>query len=360
MVKHIDPVEMEAEAAAAVVAVLNDVPALTVDDVVREAGIGDQGVDFRVDFAVAGVPHNLLVEVKSSGSPRSARYAINQLISYQSLEKSRHGNQADYALVFVAPYLSPQVRELCREYDVNYVDLYGNARLVLPGLYINREVAETPAAEKRDLKSLFKPKSARVLRFLLTPGQQPRRLSEIAEATRVSIGQVHKLKTALLERDWIEETPDGVVVRNADQLLDAWRLEYEPSGHRQGYYTPLHGGPLEEAVSRAVGNAGPHAALAGRSAASWHAPWLMAGPVELYADGEGAEVLVRAMDLEATPKGPNVWITVLDDDGALLDAIEVRKGLRATGLVQTYLDLYRGGERDREAADHLRAERLSW
>lgn len=65
------------------------------------------------------------------------------------------------------------MRELCREYDVNYVDLYGNARLVLPGLYINREVAETPAAEKRDLKSLFKPKSARVLRFLLKPGNSP-------------------------------------------------------------------------------------------------------------------------------------------------------------------------------------------
>lgn len=86
----------------------------------------------------------------------------------------------------------------------------------------------------------------------------------------------------------------------------------------------------------------------------------MAGPVELYADSEGREVLVRAMDLEPTPKGPNVWITVLDDDGALLDAVEVRNGLRATGLVQTYLDLYRGGERDREAADHLRAERLPW
>ncbi len=359
MVKPYDPIELELEAVARVVGLLNDVPALTVGDVAREADMPDRGIDFRVDFEVGGSKHILLGEVKTSGSPRTARHAIDQLISYQSRQAAKHGTW-DPALIFVAPYLSPQVRQICRDFEVNYCDLFGNARLVLPGLYIDREVAETPPAEKRDLKSLFKPKSARVLRYLLRPDQEPRRLSEIAEATQVSIGQVHKLKTALLERDWIEETPEGIVVRNPDQLLDAWRSDNAPSGTRRGYYTTLHGSPLEEAVEAAVRTARPHAALAGRSAANWHAPWIVAGPVELHADRGGAETLVRALALEPAPKGPNVWITVLEDDGALMDAVEVRSGLRATSLVQTYLDLYRGGERDREAADHLRAQRLPW
>lgn len=359
MVKPCDPMELEVEAVAAVVGLLSDVPALTVRDVVRAADMPDRGIDFRVDFDVAGSKHILLAEVKTSGSPRTARHAIDQLISYQSRQAAKHGNW-DPALIFVAPYLSPQVREMCRDFEVNYCDLFGNARLVLPGLYVDRQVAERPAAEKRDLKSLFKPKSARVLRYLLRPGQEPRRLSEIAEATQVSIGQVHKLKTALLERDWIEETPEGIVVRNPDQLLDAWRSDDAPAGTRRGYYTTLHGGPLEKAVEAAVKTAGPHAALAGRSAANWHAPWLVAGPVELYADRGGAETLVRALALEPAPKGPNVWITFLEDDGPLMDAVDLGSGLRATSLVQTYLDLYRGGERDREAADHLRAERLPW
>ncbi len=359
MVKPHDPLEMESEGVSAVVRLLNDVPDLTLGDVVREVHMPETGIDFRVDFDVAGSRHILLAEVKASGSPRTARHAINQLVSYKSRQAAKHGNW-DPALIFVAPYLSPRVRAICREYDVNYCDLLGNARLVLPGLYINREVAETPVAEKRDLKSLFKPKSARVLRYLLKPDQQPRRLSEIAEATQVSIGQVHKLKTALLERDWIEETPAGVVVRNADQLLDAWRSDKPPAGTRRGYYTRLHGGPLEKAVEAAVRTAGPYAALAGRSAANWHAPWLMTGPVELHADRGGAETLVGALSLEPAPKGANVWITVLEDDGPLMDAVEVGSGLRATSLVQTYLDLYRGGERDREAADHLRTERLPW
>ena len=57
----------------------------------------------------------------------------------------------------------------------------GNCRLVLPGLYVDRQVATTPQVETRDLKSLFKPKSARVLRYLLKRDQTARRLSEIAE-----------------------------------------------------------------------------------------------------------------------------------------------------------------------------------
>jgi len=359
MVKPLDKMDLEGEAMAAVVALLNNVPDVTVDDVVREGELRDRDIDFKVGFAFAGRPWVLFAEVKSSGSPRTARHALNGLISYQTRQASQYGKR-DAALMFVAPYLSPHVREMCRDYGVNYCDLLGNARLVLPGLYVNLETAETPVAEKRDLKSLFKPKSARVLRYLLQPGQQARRLSEIAEATGVSIGQVHKLKTALMERDWIEETPEGVVVNYPDQLLDAWRLETKPPGVRRGYYTPLHGGSLEHAVEAAVGAAGSHAALSGRSAANWHAPWLLAGAVELYADREGAEALVRALDLEPSPRGPNVWITELDDEGPLMDAVEVRSGLRATSLVQTYLDLYRGGERDREAADHLRAERLPW
>lgn len=359
MVKAHDPVKMEAEAIAAVVRLLAEVPRLTVAEVFQDGDLPDRGVDFRVEFEVAGIPHKLLGEVKTSGSPRAARQAIHQLITYQS----RHGeaDEAGAALMLVAPYLSPQVRAVCREFDVNYCDLLGNARLVMDGLFIDREVAETPTAEKRDLKSLFKPKSARVLRYLLKPGQSPGRLSEIAEATQVSIGQVHKLKTALLERDWIDETPDGVLVRNPSLLLDAWRLENEPPpGLRQGYYTTLHGGALEKAIEAGVRAAGSHAALSGRSAANWHAPWLIAGSVEIYADREGAERLIEKLELQPAPKGPNVWITVLRDEGPLMDAVDVGRGLRATGLVQTYLDLCRGGERDREAADNLRAERLQW
>ena len=42
------------------------------------------------------------------------------------------------------------------------------------------------------------------------------------------------------------------------------------------------------------------------------------------------------------------------------DAIEPAPGSVCTGPVQTYLDLAAAGERGREAADHLRQEKLAW
>ncbi len=359
MLKEVDLVKMEEDGIGAVSLLLQQIPDLHVRDIEREHLSRGRGIDFVVRFEKDAQPYRLLCEVKSSGTPKSANQAIHQLISYQS----RHGRRQDRfeALVFVAPYVSPQVREMCRDYDVNYVDLLGNCRLVLPGLYVDRQVATTPQVETRDLKSLFKPKSARVLRYLLKRDQTARRLSEIAEATQVSIGQVHKLKTALVERDWIEDTPDGFVVRHPDLLVDAWLSANEPpQGRRQGFYTVLHDGALERAVELAVERAGPAAALCGRSAANWWAPWLRASNVELYADPVALPILVDALDLQPAAKGGNVWITVLDESGPLLDAEEVRLGVRATSPLQTYLDLSRGGERDREAADHLRREILPW
>lgn len=359
MLKADDLLKTEQDGVEAVVKALRDVPDLAVMDVIREGPGQDRGIDFVVQLDIAGERRVLLCEVKMNGSPKAARQAIHQLISYQS----RHSgyDHPHEALVFVAPYVSPQVRAVCQDFEVNYCDFVGNCRIVLPGLYIDRQVAQTPVAEKRNLRSLFKPKSARVLRYLLNTAPEPKRLTEIAEATEVSIGQVHKLKTALTERDWIEETPDGVVIRNPDRLIDAWRAENEPPpGLRTGYYTALHGRALDDAVEAALVSARGGAALSGRTAATWLAPWLTPSAVELYADEASTSALVELLGLQAAPKGPNVWITTLQDIGPLMDAVEVRPGVRVTSPLQTYLDLSRGGERDREAADHLRKELLPW
>ena len=61
---------------------------------------------------------------------------------------------------FMAP-TSPAVRQLCEEKGVGYLDLEGNARIAFGGVFIERMVADKPAAEQRELKSLFRPKSAR-------------------------------------------------------------------------------------------------------------------------------------------------------------------------------------------------------
>jgi hypothetical protein len=68
----------------------------------------------------------------------------------------------------------------------------------------------------------------------------------------------------------------------------------------------------------------------------------------------------RALKLSSVSKGENVVVTQLKDSGVFRDTVEPAPGAICTSPVQTYLDLAAAGERGREAADHLRNERLTW
>lgn len=66
------------------------------------------------------------------------------------------------------------------------------------------------------------------------------------------------------------------------------------------------------------------------------------------------------LQLSTAARGENVVVIELDDVGLFRDSVEPTDGIHCTSPVQTYLDLYASGERGREAAEHLRQERLQW
>jgi hypothetical protein len=266
-------------------------------------------------------------------------------------------------LVFMAPYISEQARNLCVDAGVHYLDLYGNYRLALANLFIERAVAEKPVVERRDLKSLFKPKSARVLRWLLKDPARAVRLKEIADGAQVSLGQVHNVKEGLLDREWASTTAEGLVLTDPDALLEGWRDAYEtPAGASRRYYTVHHGDELLTRLKRLMGR-DPQArmlALASYSAANWIAPYGRSETTYLYAWPDIVPDLEAELSLSKTAKGANVVVTVLEDEGVLLDAIEPAPQVVTTSPVQTYLDLHNSGDRGREAAEFLRHQELQW
>jgi len=357
MMKPTDMVKLERDAAAGLASLLNDVPFAHVENTQFEPNGSDSGADFVLNIMAEGRPFSLVCEIKANGQPRQAREAIMQLRNYVA------HSAGDGAPVFIAPYVSEEVRRLCRENGVNYYDLQGNCQIILAGIYIERTVATKPVSERRELRSLFKPKSARVLRWLLRNPDRAHRLTEVAAAAQVSIGQVHNVKEALLAREWAASTSDGFMLIRPGALLDAWRSAYEsPPNERQTFYTTLHGKPLEDAVRETLreANAAGRAALASFSAADWIAPYVRSATLVLYAD-EAAQNAVRAgLRLTPQPQGANVLVLEPYDEGVFLDSIEPAPGVRTTSPVQTYLDLTTSGERGAEAADHLRRERLAW
>jgi Transcriptional regulator, AbiEi antitoxin, Type IV TA system len=349
--------ELEDRAAGALGALIEQVPAIRVENIEIDARSPDREIDIQVRINVFDRPHMLVCEVKSNGQPRHVRAGLLQLRSYVA----HFGDDA--IPVFIAPYLSPEAQALCKENKVSFLDLVGNARLVFDSVFIERRVPNRPSAERRELRSLFKPKSAQVLCVMLRDPERAWRVTELAEVAGVSLGHVSNVRSGLLDREWAQVSERGLFLSEPDALLNAWRDEYEPpAGKRIGFYTTLHGSAFEEAARQVldVRSEKGKAAFASYSAAHWLAPYGRTGTQYFYADNAGLERLKERLKLSPSPKGENVVVSVPKDGGLFRDTDEPAPGAVCTSAIQTYLDLWAAGERGQEAAEHLRQMRLSW
>jgi len=225
----------------------------------------DRGYDGEANFTIDGEAHRLIIECKSSGQPRYVRAAMSQL----SLEAIR-ANGLTRGMV-IAPFLSPASRTVLAENDVGWLDLAGNARIVFPRFHLEISKADRdPFATKREQRSLFYPKSARLLKLLLHKPFLAWKVAELAAEAGVSVGQVSNVRRALIEREWAHaETGEGVRLTQPDALLDAWRDDglQLPSVVLRGH-TLKHGRTLEAAIEEAFAEGatrGSHVLLASHS-----------------------------------------------------------------------------------------------
>lgn len=349
--------EVEKQAAKVVEKLLREIPALKLRSTQTGPKVRDAGIDIMMRVDVSGEPHLLVCQVKQSGQPRYARDAVMSLRYYIT----EQGGPA--TPIFIAPYVSPATREFCRQSGVSFLDFEGNARLSFGPVFIERVISDKPAAERREFKSLFTPKSAQVLRIMLRNPKQAWRVSDLAKEAEVSLGHVSNVRTALLDREWAEVVPAGLHLTAPDVLLDSWRSGYEgPNAVQFGFYTALHGTAFDAAV-RELFAALPqkaHAALASFSAANWIAPYARTGTQYFYADKLALHYIEKAFRLSSASKGENVVVYLPKYQGVFLDLSEPAPGVRCTSPLQTYLDLSRNGERGEEVAEHLRRTKLTW
>ena len=337
--------------------VLSEVPFIRIMHIDKSLRLPGGEADLLVDLQVKGEPRLLVCEVKSSGQPRYARSAIHQLQSFV-----HQFNRQPVTPVFIAPFISEQSRLICRESGVSYLDLLGNCRMVWDGVFIDRAVP-SPPARKRELKSLFTPKGAQVLRVMLEDPARQWRVADLADRAGVSIGHVSNIRKRLLDQEWAALTDDGLALANPSALLEVWRGHYTPpEGRRLTFYTPLHGSELDKAlqISNALGGEPPEALLASFSAAKWQSPYGRSPNEYFYATEEGLERLQNALHLSPAEKGYNVVVTRTDDPSVYSGRMRPAPGMSCTSPLLTYLDLSTAGERGREAADHLRRELLPW
>jgi hypothetical protein len=337
---------LEREAAGRIVAALQEIPFLATATIRSESVRSDSGIDFVVIVRSRTIDRRLVCEVKSSGQPRWARQACLVLQDYARSDTRAYP-------VFVAPYITPAAAAVCDRYQVGYFDLAGNCRIAFDQVYIRREGFPNPAIRKRDLRSLYSPKAERVLRVLLTAGKRTWRMQELADESKVSLGQVANVKKLLADREWIEKEVDGLRLRSLDEavlpMLTEWAANYRIERSTAGEYYSLDPIPQTEAeLVSASRQLKVQLAFSGFSGAVRFAPTVRYQRITAYVLGD-VSALVDRLRLKRVSSGANVTVIEPYDEGVLYGATKVERA-PVVSPVQLYLDLTQAKGRGEEAA----------
>jgi len=120
--------------------ILSDVPSLTIDSIEELPAINMP--DYQAIVEGPGFKQIIYLEVKTLGTPKSTREAVNLLVRRTQAEPASYG-------VVIAPYISPGSAVICRESGIGYVDLSGNCSIAFQQIFINRENQEINSLSKR-------------------------------------------------------------------------------------------------------------------------------------------------------------------------------------------------------------------
>jgi hypothetical protein len=337
--------ELERKAAEALRSSLEGVPSVEVQGIDKDCDIGGNRADLVTTVSTPAGTRYFVAEVKSVGQPRAAREAVNQLWRFRE-------KRPDVVPVFIAPYISPASAELCKQDGTSYVDLSGNCRLVFDNAFIEREGRPNPFAEKRDLRSLYSPKSSRVVRVILANPGKVWKVQELARESKVSLGLASNVKKLLEDREWARKTEGGVAIREPEKLLAEWAENYSFRKNRvRDCYSLEPIADLEAGLSEACRDRKMRYALTGFSAAARLAPMVRSPRAMAYVEKPSDE-MIASLGLKEVTSGANVTLLEPYDEGIFYGAKEV-DGIRVASPVQVYLDLKGFRGRGEEAAEKL-------
>jgi hypothetical protein len=370
--KIVSGIDVEAKLEEAVRKLLDLQSKLRVLSITRQVSVGTQDTQRGLADVVAqiatptGEQYTLVVEAKSSGEPRIARFAASQLRALIGSTPVSYG-------VFVAPYVTESTRRVCREEGIGFIDLCGNCLLAFDGVYLSVEGKPNRFRTGRGLKSLFTPKASRCVRTVLAEPSREWRVRDLAAEAGVSMGQAFNVKTVLLNAELARESGKGPARRfrlaKPEQLLLEWAANYSYTKNiSTGYYSFDDTRTLERRLAEYCRGNNITYALTLTSGAALVAPMLRYDTAFAYVAGKQDE-LRSALGLKSVETGPNLVLLEPYDEGVFYGARDVGAEDRASegpltpvarvvSDVQLFLDLKSYKARGEEAAIFLLEQKL--
>jgi hypothetical protein len=240
---------------------------------------------------------------------------------------------------------------------VGYIDLAGNSFVNFDEIYIERRNYPNPSIEKRQVRSIFSPKSGRIMRVMLSNPGRSWRLQELAREAKVSLGLASRLKARLLDLEYASDKENGLTISRPGELLKQWADNYSFRKNKVNDYFSLDDlKKLERKFSQYCERRGIPYALTLFSGAALVAPYMRYTRGFAYV-GNSIREVADSLGLKQVSSGPNFSILEPYDEGVFYGSREIGS-MRVVSDVQLYLDLVGFKGRGEESAEFLFEQRI--
>lgn len=316
----------------------------------------DPNQDGRPDTVLQAGPHTVLVEFKANSDSAAVAQAAAQVRKYA-------GNWgAQWIPAVAVPFMGTAGAKACRDADVSWFDLSGNADIRAPGLHVHVEGKPNRFVRRGRPGNALAPKGSRVARWLLMHPDRAFQQREISKAAGVDEGLTSRVVRWLHQRELVVKDERGAWrAKDPGALLDAWHEVYDFSRHRvtRGILGARSSDEVMQKVATELDRRHAGHAMTGLAGA-----WLLTQ----HATFRTVSVLLREapptsllsdLGLLDESRGANLWLAVPNDDAVFMGS-RVEFGFSCAHPLQVYLDLKGHPERASEAAEEVRRRYLTW
>lgn len=307
----------------------------------------------RWDAVITAAGHCFVLEWKNSSSVAPIIAGI------RLLETARYSLSNDVIPLLVVPYMGKSSQELCEQAELPWLDLSGNARIVVPGIFYQNLGNPNLFRRTGRPESAFGPRGSRITRRLLIEPDKAIRQNTLASSIGLDKGHTSRVVGKLLESGLVQRGEEGIGLTDRVALLEAWRHDYRFERHHivRGHISARGGDHLIRSIAGILSRVEENYAATALPAA-----WLLTGfagfrLATVYLSKVPSVGLKKDLGFREEARGANTWLVVPNDEG-VFDGTEAIADIPCVHPVQVYVDLKDHPERASEAAVELKKRLL--
>lgn len=333
---------------------LEKVPSIRIKTQEREPRVPqtDQRPDLLIKLKTPTGPMPLVIEAKASGEPRIVRMAAQQLLSYVKRIPGAYG-------IFAAPYISDEGFRVGQEAGIGLIDLAGNCLISFGQVYLEVRGRPNLFPKLRFPKSLFSPRSGRVIRVLLVQWGRVWSVQDLAREAQVSLGLVSGIKRRLMDYEFLRADGRAFTLINPGLLLARWSENYTYDKNKlNDFYSFDEPKSLETRIGDYCKTNNLSYTFSLFSGANRVAPFSRYNRAFVYVkNGTSISQLADALNLKPVSTGPTVTLMEPYDEGIFYGRQKIDDQWVVSNI-QLYLDLKNFKGRGEETAEFLLKQKI--